>query len=35
MVENPYVEVQAKTDIKLENTTMFQSVTDMFEKISE
>lgn len=35
MVENPQVIVQAKLDIKLENPTFFQSISDVFDKVSE
>lgn len=35
MVENPQVIVQAKLDVKLENSTFFQSISDVFEKVSE
>lgn len=35
MVDNPKVNVQAKLNIKLENPTFFQSISDVFEKISE
>lgn len=35
MVDNPQVNVQAKLNIKLENPTSFESISNVLEKISE